>query len=223
MSYSIVIGVDESGRGALAGPLTVCAAAFRREDVAPTAEYISTRGQHILQVRDSKKVTKPEHREALARSIRKHALAVSLVERSAEEIDAKLMFSVFPDALREAVSKVLIDLYDKGYAQNPADYLACFDGEVPLPRGLRCMSRAIPGGDATVWQIGAASLVAKVACDEVMMRLHEQYPVYNFAKHKGYPTVEHKRALKEHGASNAHRRSYRPVAECQGLPPGFEF
>lgn len=220
---NIIIGVDESGRGALAGPLTVCAAAFRREDSPITASYQDKRGVFkTLIVKDSKKIANPEHRDTLAAAIKGAALGVAVVERSAAEIDQRLMFKVFPETLRLAVVRLLEQLVAKGHPREPEHYLVVFDGEVPMPRDLRCPMRAIVDGDARVWQIGAASIVAKAARDEVMAKLHAKHPNYGFDKHKGYPTKDHKALLKQLGASDVHRKTFRPVAEAQGLPPGFE-
>lgn len=223
MSPSIIIGVDESGRGALAGPLTVCAAAFRREDSMIVATYQDGRGKFKeLHVRDSKKIANPSHREALDVAIRSAALGFSVVETTSAEIDQRLMYRAFPETLRLAVTRLLETLFAKGCPRDPNEYLVCFDGEVPMPQDLRCPMRAIVEGDNRVWQISAASIVAKVAHDTVMDRLHRQYPMYGFDKHRGYPTKDHKALLKEHGASDVHRKTFRPVAECRGLPPGFE-
>lgn len=220
---SIIIGVDESGCGALAGPLVVCAAAFKRGDTPPIAPYIDGRGTaKTLAIRDSKKISNPAHREVLDAAVRTSAVGVAVVEASAAEIDQRLLRRAFPDTLRLAVSRLLEQLFARGLPCDPNEYLVCFDGEVPMPRDLRCPMRAIPDGDNRVWQIAAASIVAKVACDASMEKLDRQYPVYRFAAHKGYGTKEHKALLAKHGASDAHRRTFRPVAECQGRHPAFE-
>ena len=219
---SIIIGVDESGRGSLAGPLVVCAVAFLREEQPVTAAYHSLRGDKVVTAGDSKSFSNPVHREVLDQAIRSVALGYTVIERSASEIDARLMFHVFPESLHLAISRLLEQLLAKGFSKNPQDYLVMVDGDVPLPQGLGCPMRAVIDGDKLVWQIGAASIVAKVACDAKMVALHEQYPKYDFAKNKGYPVHAHKKVLKALGPSPVHRKTFRPVAEALGLPPGFE-
>lgn len=220
---SIVIGVDESGCGALAGPLVVCAAAFRRGENPPVAPYIDGRGRSkTIAVRDSKKISNPAHREVLDAAIRTTALGTAVVETSPQEIDRRLLRQAFPETLRLAVTRLLEQLFAKGLPRDPHEYVVVFDGEVPMPKDLRCHMYAVPDGDNRIWQVSAASIVAKVARDAVMDKLHRQYPNYNFAEHKGYPTRVHKILLAKHGASDAHRRTFRPVAECQGRHPAFE-
>jgi len=222
MDPQIVIGVDEAGRGALAGPLVVVAAAFRFGDPPVQARYQSLRGEVRLTAADSKSFSNPVQRGVLDVAIRDAALAVAIVERSAKEIDARLMGSVFAASTKLAVSRVLEELVAKGLGQVPSDYQVLLDGDVEIPDGIPCPARAIVNGDRLVWQIGAASIVAKVHCDARMLALHAQYPEWSFDKHKGYPTAAHKELLQKYGPSPVHRKTFRPVAEARGLPPGFE-
>jgi ribonuclease HII len=180
-----VAGVDEVGRGPLAGP--VVAAAVILDDL-----------QRIRGLRDSK-VLGPVTRRRLAAEIRAKALCVCVAEASVEEIDRLNILQATLLAMRRAV---------EGLRLVPARVLV--DGN-RLPT-LRVPAEAIPKGDATVPAIAAASIVAKVYRDELLERLHEQHPQYGFAGHKGYPTPQHLAALREHGACAAHRRSFAPVS-----------
>ncbi len=218
----VIIGVDESGRGALAGPLVVVAAAFRRGASPVTAEYRGLRGDKRLTAGDSKSFSNPIHREVLDQAIRASALALAVVERSAQEIDERLMSAVHPEATRLAIARVLEQLTTKGNGTSPADFLVMLDGEGQIPEGIPCPVRTVVDGDKHVWQIGAASIVAKVHCDARMLALHTRHPDWGFDQHKGYPTAAHRRLLAEHGPSPVHRITFRPVAEARGLPPGFE-
>jgi ribonuclease HII len=181
----LVAGVDEVGRGPLAGP--VVAAAVILDDL-----------QRIRGLRDSKALG-PVTRQRLATEIRAKALCVCVAEASVEEIDRLNILQATLLAMRRAV---------EGLRLVPARVLV--DGNrVPT---LRVPAEAIVKGDATVPAIAAASIVAKVYRDELLERLHEQHPQYGFAGHKGYPTPQHLAALREHGACAAHRRSFAPVS-----------
>jgi ribonuclease HII len=186
-----VAGVDEVGRGPLAGPVIACAVIFD-----PSKPKI--RG-----LTDSKLLT-AARREVLADKIRERALCWAIGRASHEEIDqlnilhaALLAMERAVLALTHAPSRVLVD------------------GN-RLPR-LPCPGQAIVGGDLSVREISAASIVAKVTRDAEMCALHEQYPAWGFATHKGYSTPEHLAALAKHGPCPVHRRSFAPVARCVDL------
>ncbi len=181
----LVAGVDEVGRGPLAGP--VVAAAVILDDLQP-----------IRGLRDSKKLG-PATRRRLAGEIRAKALCVCVAEASVDEIDRLNILQATLLAMRRAV---------EGLRLVPARVLV--DGN-RLP-ALHVPAEAIVRGDATVPAIAAASIVAKVHRDELLERLHEQHPQYGFAGHKGYPTPQHLAALRAHGACAAHRRSFAPVS-----------
>jgi ribonuclease HII len=183
----LTAGVDEVGRGPLAGP--VVAAAVILDDLRP-----------IKGLRDSKTIG-PSTRERLDAEIRARALCVSVAEASVEEIDRLNILQATLLAMQRAV---------EGLRLTPAHVLV--DGN-RLPR-LKVPAEAIVRGDATVAAIAAASIIAKVHRDALLLQLHERHPVYGFAGHKGYPTPEHLAALREHGACDAHRRSFAPVREA---------
>jgi ribonuclease HII len=179
-----ICGVDEAGRGPLAGP--VIAAAVALDPARP-----------IAGLRDSKRLSAAQ-RERLADAIQHHALAWSLGRADAEEIDRLNILQATLLAMRRAVEAL---------AQVPERVLV--DGNVCPRLTLAC--EAVVRGDATVPAISAASILAKVARDAEMQRLHAVYPDYGFAGHKGYPTAAHLAALSRLGPCPEHRRSFAPV------------
>ncbi len=186
----LVAGVDEAGRGPLAGP--VVAAAVILDDTQP-----------IAGLADSKALT-ALRRERLFDEIRAKALCCSIAQASPEEIDRLNILQATMLAMQRAV---------EGLRLKPVKVLV--DGN-RLPR-LDMLSEAIVGGDAKVAAISAASILAKVHRDRLCDALHEAFPRYGFAGHKGYGTPEHLQALREHGACPQHRRSFAPVAAAIAL------
>ncbi len=187
----LVCGVDEAGRGPLAGP--VVAAAVILDPV-----------RHIAGLNDSKKLS-AKKREVLAVEIRAHALAWFVAEASVEEIDRMNILQASLLAMRRAV---------EGLSVLPTR--AMVDGN-RTPLGMPCPVEAVVGGDGKVAAIAAASILAKTVRDAGMMVLHERYPQYAFCKHMGYPTAVHLAALRKHGPSPVHRRSFAPVAQVSLL------
>jgi len=185
-STLIVCGVDEAGRGPLAGP--VYAAAVILDDKRP-----------IAGLTDSKKLSE-KRRDKLALEIKHHALAWAIAEATVEEIDEINILRASLLAMRRAVGALSICPQEVW-----VDGLYCPDTGLP--------SRAIVKGDSSVAAISAASILAKTARDSAMLVLHERYPQYGFDGHKGYPTAAHIAALKLHGISEVHRKSFRPVRE----------
>jgi ribonuclease HII len=184
---AVVCGVDEAGRGPLAGP--VFAAAVVLDPLRP-----------IEGLRDSKQLA-PSQREELAAAIRERAIAWSVAHCEVEEIDRLNILQATLLAMRRAVA---------GLAVLPT--LARIDGN-QSPR-LDCGIELIVGGDALEPCISAASILAKTDRDALMTRLHERFPQYGFDRHKGYGTPEHLQALARHGACGEHRRSFAPVREA---------
>ena len=188
-AIGLIAGVDEAGRGPLAGP--VVAAAVILDDLKP-----------IKGLNDSKKLS-PARRERLYDEIRAKALCCAIAEASVEEIDTLNILQATMLAMRRAV---------EGLRLKPAKVLV--DGNrLPV---LKVAAEAIVKGDAKVKAISAASILAKVHRDRLCQTLHEQHPEYGFDGHKGYPTPEHLAALREHGACPHHRRSFGPVREALG-------
>ncbi|MBL8323974.1 MAG: ribonuclease HII [Rubrivivax sp.] len=183
----LVAGVDEAGRGPLAGP--VVAAAVILDDLRP-----------VKGLADSKAIT-PRRRERLFDEVRARALCVCIAEASVEEIDRLNILQATLLAMQRAVA---------GLRLTP--HRVVVDGnrlpEFPMP------AAAVVKGDAKVAAVSAASILAKVHRDRLCAALHERWPDYGFDGHKGYPTPEHLAALRRHGACPAHRRSYAPVRDA---------
>ena len=180
----LVAGVDEAGRGPLAGP--VVAAAVMLDELRP-----------IKGLADSKTLS-PRKRERLYDEIRAKALCCCVTEASASEIDTLNILQATLLAMRRAVEGLRL-----------VPHIVLVDGNrLPL---LTVQAHAIVKGDAKVQAIAAASILAKVHRDRLCQGLHERYPQYGFAAHKGYPTAEHLQALRQHGACAEHRRSFAPV------------
>ncbi len=183
----LICGVDEAGRGPLAGP--VCAAAVILDVARP-----------IDGLADSKKLSEKQ-RDRLAPIIRERALAWSVAYAEVEEIDQLNILQATLLAMHRAVMALHIRPH-----QVLVDGLYCPQTGIP--------SQAVVKGDSKVAAISAASILAKTARDALMLQLHAQYPQYGFDGHKGYPTSAHLAALREHGVSAVHRRSFRPVRDA---------
>ena len=186
-SSLIKAGVDEAGRGPLAGPVVVAA-------------VILDPARPIAGLDDSKKLSEKK-REALFPLIVERALAQCVVIVEAEEIDRINIFQATMAGMSRAVAGLAI-----------APHEALVDGN-KLPKDLPCPGRAIVGGDALVPAISAASILAKVTRDRLMVALDGVHPGYGFAVHKGYPTPSHLAALRRLGPTPQHRRSFAPVRE----------
>jgi ribonuclease HII len=180
----MICGVDEAGRGPLAGP--VYAAAVILDPDRP-----------ILGLADSKKLS-ADRRDRLTVEIREKALAWAIASASVEEIDSINILQATLLAMARAV---------EGLVVLPTEVLV--DGN-RCPE-LRLPIRAIVGGDATVSEISAASILAKTARDAEMLRLHMAFPQYGFDRHMGYGTALHMQALRRHGPAPCHRRTFGPV------------
>ena len=189
--YFFVAGLDEAGRGCLAGPVVAAAV------VLPLAD--SELAARLSGVRDSKQISSQE-RERLNEVIRRHALAVGVGFGSVELIDERNILQATKCAMRSALDQLLF----------PVQALlldALLLPDIPLPQ------RSIIKGDTRCLSIAAASIVAKVSRDRLMLQLHEAYPAYGFNQHKGYGTAAHLEALQKHGVTPHHRRSFAPVRE----------
>jgi len=184
MKKKVVCGVDEAGRGPLAGP--VFAAAVILED-PPVIQGLA----------DSKKLS-AKRREALAGEIKARSVCWAVASATVEEIDTLNILQASLLAMKRAVEAL---------PEQPAGILV--DG-LHVPK-VSMPARAVVQGDATVPAISAASILAKVARDELLLELHAAYPDYGFDRHKGYGTALHMAALRRWGPTTAHRRSFAPV------------
>ena len=179
--YRAIVGTDEVGRGPLAGPVVAAA-------------VVLPRGVEILGINDSKKLSE-KRREALAEEIKAKALAYKIAEISPVEIDRVNILHAAERAMKEAVEALPF-----------GDYLLV-DGQNQLD--VRLPVRNLIGGDSISISIAAASIIAKVYRDHLMVQLDSVYPQYNFAQNKGYGTADHYAALQKYGPSPVHRRSFR--------------
>lgn len=193
--YFLVAGLDEAGRGCLAGPVLAAAVILPLDDATCAAR--------LEGVRDSKQLTCAA-RESLYDVIMQEALAVGVGTGSVEMIDECNILQATKWAMRSAVEHL---------SMPPQALLldALLLPDVPLPQ------RSIIKGDERCLSVAAASIIAKVTRDRLMLQLDKEYPAYGFARHKGYGTEAHLAALREHGASPIHRQSFAPVRELYGL------
>ena len=181
---NLICGVDEAGRGPLAGPVYAAA-------------VILDPAWHIAGLADSKMLS-ASRRLQLAVQIRGHALAWAVASASVAEIDAINILQASLLAMRRAVEQLRVA---------PSEVLV--DGNrCPI---IEYPAKAIVKGDSKIPAISAASILAKTARDAEMLRLHQLYPQYGLDRHKGYPTVAHLAALERHGVAEIHRRSYAPI------------
>jgi ribonuclease HII len=192
-----VAGIDEAGRGPLAGPVVAAAVILRR-------------GRPIDGVADSKTLT-PDERTRLSVIIRGTAVCFGIGWADRAEIDALNILQATFLAMRRAVLAMTLTPDHVLVDGNQLPHLGGF--------GVRVTARAIIGGDATEPAISAASILAKTARDDYMNHMDTLYPAYSFASHKGYATPEHQRLLELHGPCPLHRRSFAPVRIVLGLAP----
>jgi ribonuclease HII len=181
--FALIAGVDEVGRGPLAGPVGVAAVILDPRNLPKGI--------------DDSKVLPAARREALCEAIYASAIAVAIVFANAEEVDA---FNIRGATLR-AMARAIAALA-------PSADFVLIDGR-DVPEGVACPARAIIDGDALSLSIAAASIVAKTVRDAAMRRLDREFPAYGFADHVGYATERHRAALARHGPCPHHRRSFR--------------
>ncbi len=179
--YAVVCGTDEAGRGPLAGPVYAAAC------ILPIGLFIEG-------LNDSKKISEKK-REKLFDIIKNEAISYGIASASPEEIDEFNILNASQLAMRRAVAML-----------DPKPDLVLVDGNVA--RDFETKAVTVVKGDSISPSIAAASILAKVSRDRDCLALHEKYPEYNFAKHKGYPTKEHMDAVRKYGPCPAHRRSF---------------
>ena len=184
----LTAGVDEAGRGPLAGPVVVAA--------------VILNPQRRIRGLDDSKVLSAARRETLDARIRERAIAFSVIVVDVLEIDRYNIFHATLRGMARALGALM-----------PAPLQALIDG-THVPQNIQCSGRAIVDGDALEPAISAASILAKVARDRLMCELDALHPGYGFARHKGYGTPEHLSALNRLGPCPEHRRSFAPVRRC---------
>jgi len=203
-SSLIIAGVDEAGRGSLAGPV-VAGAVSMAPDIAHTLYR-----RELADLTDSKKLTAAK-RELFFEILQGHSgVIIASGWCSSAEVDTLNILSATHLAMRRAINNLGCSV-DR----------ILVDG-LPV-KGLPCESLAIVKGDSKSFLIAAASIVAKVSRDRFMIELEDEYPGYGFAEHKGYGTHQHISALHRLGACAQHRHSFRPVQDVEQSLPGFEW
>ncbi|HOI84875.1 MAG TPA: ribonuclease HII [Acholeplasmataceae bacterium] len=183
--YTLIAGVDEAGRGPLAGPVVAAAVILKR-------------GETFTYVNDSKQLTEKERDLALL-EIKEKSLAIGIGISSVEEIDLINIYRASREAMLSAIKQLKIK----------PDYILTD----AMPMEIDIPMQAIIKGDAKSVSIAAASIVAKTTRDAYMTEMDKLFPQYGFKKHKGYPTKEHLEALKTYGPTPIHRKTYQPVKE----------
>lgn len=195
--YSFIAGLDEAGRGCLAGPVVAAAV------MLPLTGQISMLLEVLDGVRDSKQMSAAA-RERFFTLIQQRALAVSVGVGPVALIDRRNILQATKQAMKDALTQL-----------SPSPQALLLDAltlrDVPLPQ------RSIIKGDARCLSIAAASVIAKVTRDRLMLQLHQEYPAYGFDQHKGYGTAAHLAALQAYGATPHHRQSFAPVRALHGL------
>ena len=184
-----IAGIDEAGRGPLAGPVVAAAVVLPSYDLIPD-------------LNDSKLLT-PAKREDLFCRIEAKAAAIGIGVADVDEIDEINIYQATRSAMRQAVSQI-----------SPLPDYLLIDGNIKLDLDLR--QRSIVKGDKLSFSVAAAGIMAKVTRDRIMLGLHEEFPEYGFDRHKGYATLEHRQAILRYGPSPVHRRSFKGVRDELG-------
>jgi ribonuclease HII len=197
--YRYIVGCDEAGRGSLAGPVVAGAVILNPKHVKKFFNAPSW----YQQIKDSKLLA-PKDRTRLAELIKENALAWSVAEVPAATVDAMNIHHASFHAMQEAVQAIFSKRDSYATAKN---FIVAIDGKFPIPE-IELSQRPVVNGDRDVLSISAASILAKVHRDSLMVKLHEAFPQYNFAQHKGYATAEHRQALLAHGLSPEHRVTF---------------
>lgn len=202
--YAFVIGADEAGRGPLAGPVVAAAAIMRNDKFDPLMGKLNDKTWDL--VRDSKTLSEKQREKAFDFVCENFYVGVGICDhKSIDEINIL-------EASFLAMKKAITDLKTK-FRQELAGFdksIILVDGNKKIPN-LSLSQEAIVGGDRIVKSISAASIIAKVTRDRLMVAMHEKYPAYGFDKHKGYGTKQHINAIKQFGPCEIHRQTFEPM------------
>jgi len=209
----LIIGVDEVGVGSIAGPLVVAAVAFTAETPQPVLSVARGKRWRQIPICDSKKVAHdllPSFRTLILNQ----CVASALLYKLPYEVD-KLGADGARDVAIAIVVRRVLERIQFLQLVDCAEYIVVLDGDITSPtlEAQGITYHALPHADRDVWQVGAASILAKEAQVLYMHRLHKKHPLYGWDHNHGYPTADHVTALRKHGVTRYHRRSYRTVQE----------
>jgi len=205
--FTHIIGTDEVGRGPLCGPVVACAAMFKDSHF----EIPEDLQKQFDLIRDSKKVSEKQ-REDIFDFIGEHFhVGIGLCDH--ETIDRINILEASFLAMKKAIQDLKRNMGGELWSGSEPKFIILVDGNKKIPN-LSMDQRAVIGGDKLVKSISAASIIAKVTRDRMMMQMHEKYPQYGFDKHKGYGTKLHMDALVKHGPCKIHRKSFAPVKKA---------
>jgi ribonuclease HII len=186
----LTIGIDEAGRGPLAGPVVSAAVIIKKK---------------IEGIKDSKVLT-PKARDILFKLIIKDAVAFGIGISTPEEIDKINILQATFVSMQRALES-LYKNYKMKFGVDIKNAMVLVDGNKKIPN-IKFEQKAIIDGDAKIYTISAASIIAKVTRDRIMVSLSKKYPQYGFAQHKGYGTFEHRKAIINFGTCNIHRKTF---------------
>lgn len=203
--HNLIVGIDEAGRGPLAGPVVAAAVCLKALDELNFGHPMSKEWDLI---RDSKTLTVKQREKAFDFVTENFHLGVGIVNQ--ETIDRVNILEASFLAMKAALSDLERSDFDR-FKGGPLRKIILVDGNKKIPN-LSIEQRAIVNGDKVVKSISAASIVAKVTRDRMMMEMHEKYPQYQFDKHKGYGTKLHMEMLQKHGPCECHRKGFEPVS-----------
>ncbi|MDQ1284312.1 MAG: ribonuclease [Patescibacteria group bacterium] len=218
--YDFVIGIDEAGRGPLAGPVVACACTLRTSDVLRQEDTLSRHPMSQL-IRDSKTLSEKQRESLYDFIFENFYVGVGICDhRTIDRINIlEATYLAMKSAVSQLRSKIKrqnaklqckIQDFNTRYQIPDTKYIILVDGNKSIPN-LSIEQRAIVNGDKIVKSISAASIVAKVTRDRIMREFHEKYPEYCFDKHKGYGTAAHMAKIREFGSCEIHRKSFEPI------------
>lgn len=201
--YEFIIGIDEAGRGPLAGPVVACAAILKNYEL----RTMNHRIKELDLVRDSKTLSEKQRENMFDFISDNFFIGIGMCDN--ETIDRMNILEASFLAMKKAVADLFRNMKNET-SNMEQKIIILVDGNKKIPN-FSMEQKAVIGGDKIVKSISAASIIAKVSRDRIMKEMHKKYPEYEFGKHKGYGTKLHVEMLKKHGACKIHRKTFEPV------------